>query len=130
MEASMSNLFDQEMNRLRGEAQPVGSTAAKGSERDGLARLEAELKASIEAENADVGSDLEQDKNTLAISLKGQPLGVWKVEGGNFALYRAGSGLAECQATSVAEAAKMTARLVAVPGTRRRLSIDPSLRLA
>ncbi len=57
--------------------------------------------------------DCRADGASLLIAVRGQPIGEWTHEGTDLTLYRAGSDMAECQATSVHEAVKLTARLVA-----------------
>jgi hypothetical protein len=108
----MANKVDEEMNRLREGAHGHPGTDVKAAAHDRLSRLQSEIEASRVAGEGVLACDLEPEDG-LAISLKGQPVAVWKIEGPNLALYRAGAAAAECQASSVAEAAKLTARLVA-----------------
>jgi len=107
----MGNEFDAEMDRIApGCRQNRAGARAADSARQ-LDMLKREVEASEGA-----GVDCRVDGDTLAVSVKGQPIGAWRVEGANLVLYRPGSSSAEGQATSPSQAASMTARLVAAAG--------------
>src|SRR5262245_25309059 len=109
----MGNKFDNEMERLK--AAPTGDRnqddAAAGHR---LSSLQHEIEASRHADASKVGCAIESDG--LSVSVNHQAVGLWKVEGPDLALYRPGSPSAECHVSSIADAAKMTARLVAAAG--------------
>ncbi|MFA5948952.1 MAG: hypothetical protein WC807_01570 [Hyphomicrobium sp.] len=113
----MGRIFDEELARLAGEQRAgeqrreTGSELVKASTADRLRRLRSELEASSKAEAGVI--DCRQEGESLLVSVMGQTVVQWTNESSVLTLYRAGSPTPECQATSVAEAAKLTARLVA-----------------
>ncbi len=108
----MGNQFDDEMKELRRETSATGSKDVQEAATERLNRLE---RALTSAATADVACE-RNEPGALAVSVKGQAVGVWKIEGPNLALYRSDDASPDCQATSVSEAAKLTARLVAAVG--------------
>lgn len=109
----MANKFDSEMDRLK--AAPTGDRhkdVASATHR--LGSLLKEIEASRQADKGKVGCEIGDDG--LSVSVNRQAVGLWRVEGPDLALYRPGSAAAECHVSTVADAAKMTARLVAAAG--------------
>jgi hypothetical protein len=112
------NKFDKEMRDLRAAAPPERRGAVRSSlatnfmPDTNLSHLEEELKASDTAAHADVVCE-QNEAAELAVSVKGQIVGVWKSDGSSLALYRPGAELPDCVASGVSEAAALTARLVA-----------------
>jgi hypothetical protein len=109
----MPNQFDREMDRL-GAEQNAGSPETKAEALKELTFLKQQIESSRTAASVDL--DLRLANESLEIAIKGQSIGVWRREGADLTLYRPGSAAAESHATSVADAAKMTARLVAAAG--------------
>jgi hypothetical protein len=109
----MGNKFDNEMDRLK--AAPAGNRhedMAAAAAR--LSSLQKEIEASRHADKGRVGCEIAGDG--LSVSVNRQAVGLWRVEGPDLALYRPGSVSAECHVSSITDAAKMTARLVAAAG--------------
>lgn len=108
----MGNKFD-EMERSK--AAPTGDGHQDNvSASHRLSSLRKEIESSRHANESRVGCDIAGDG--LSVSVNRQAVGLWKVEGPDFALYRPGSPSAECHVSTVAHAVKMTARLVAATG--------------
>jgi hypothetical protein len=109
----MANNFDSEVDRLK--AAPTGDRhqdMASASQR--LESLLKEIEASRHADQSKIGAEIGDDG--LSVSVNRQAVGLWRVEGPDLALYRPGSAAADCHVSSIADAAKMTARLVAAAG--------------
>lgn len=109
----MANKYDSEMDRIK--AAPTGDRhddLAAANHR--LGTLRQEIEASKHADHGKVGCEIAEDG--LSVSVNRQAVGLWRVEGPDLALYRPGSPSAECHVSSIADAAKMTARLVAAAG--------------
>ena len=109
----MANKFDSEIDRLK--AAPAGDRhqdMAAATQR--LESLLKEIEASRHAEQGKFGAEIGDDG--LSVSVNRQAVGLWRVEGPDLALYRPGSAAADCHVSSIADAAKMTARLVAAAG--------------
>lgn len=79
-----------------------------------LQSLLKEIEASRQANQGSIGAEIGDDG--LSISVNRQAIGLWCVEGPDLALYRPGSDAADCHVSSIADAAKMTARLVSAAG--------------
>ncbi len=106
----MGNKFDAELDRmLSRDPDKTSTTATSGGGR--LSRLQHEIEASKGASGA--GVHCHRDDGDLVIDVSDQPVGTWRAEGDNLVLYRPGSDVAETLASSVADAAKMSARLIA-----------------
>lgn len=108
----MGNAFEREVDLMK-------RGLATGAPRDtpmsnAIESLEHEIRASRDAADARVVCRVEG--GALSISLAGQPIGSWRMEGSSLVLYRPDSSSPDSHATTVAEAAKMTARLVAAAG--------------
>ena len=109
----MANKFDSEIDRLN--AAPTGDRhqdEASASQR--LRSLLKEIETSRHADQGKIGAEIGDDG--LSVSVNRQAVGLWRVEGPDLALYRPGSAAAECHVSTVTDAAKMTARLVAAAG--------------
>ena len=109
----MANKFDSEIDRLK--AAPTGDRhkdLASASQR--LGSLLKEIEASRRADQGNIGVEIGEDG--LSVSVNRQAVGLWRVEGPDLALYRPGCAAADCHVSSIADAAKMTARLVAAAG--------------
>lgn len=109
----MANKFDSEMDRLK--AAPTEDRHQDvASAQHRLGSLLKEIQASRSADQDKIGCAIGDDG--LSVSVNRQDVGLWRVEGPDLALYRPGSSSAECHVSSVSDAAKMTARLVAAAG--------------
>lgn len=109
----MANKFDSEIDRLK--AAPSGDRhqdVASASQR--LRSLLEEIKASRYADPGKIGAEIGNEG--LSVSVNRQAVGLWRVEGPDLALYRPGSSAADCHVSTIVDAAKMTARLVAAAG--------------
>jgi hypothetical protein len=109
----MANEFDSEIDRLK--AAPTGDRhqdMASSAQR--LRSLQNEIEASRHADQGTIGAEIGDDG--LSVSVNRQAVGLWRVEGPDLALYRPGCAAAECHVSSITDAAKMTARLVAAAG--------------
>ncbi len=109
----MANQVDKEMDRLRSE-RSADSAKPKGEALKELVSLKQQIETSRAAGDIDLDVNIENDE--LTVSVKGQAIGLWRCEGPDLALYRPGSRSAESHATNAAEAAKMSARLIAAAG--------------
>lgn len=108
---AVGHSFEAEFSNISRETGQVSTVDEVRRAHERLTRLCAELRRS---EKASAGVlDCRADGSSLLIVVQGQPIGEWTQEGTDLTLYRAGSDRAECQATSVNEAVKLTARLVA-----------------
>lgn len=106
----MANKFDAELDRMQ-SSDPDDAATASPSADGRLSRLQHEIEASKGAGGS--GVHCHRDDGDLVIDVSNQPVGTWRAEGDNLVLYRPGSDVAETLASSVAEAAKMSARLIA-----------------
>lgn len=107
----MGNTFDSEFSRVSRETGHVSTADELRRAEERLSRLCEELQSS---DTAHIGVlDCRTEDGSLLIVVRGQAIGEWTHEGSDLTLYRAGSDMAECQATTVREAVKLTARLVA-----------------
>lgn len=106
----MGNQFDAELDRMQ-SSQTQQATDSSTSAATRLGRLQQEIEASQGA--GQVGVHCHRDNGDLIIDVSDQPVGTWRTEGDNLVLYRPGSDSADTLASSVAEAAKMSARLIA-----------------
>ena len=107
----MGNQFDSELERVAHEEHAASSALVRAQGADRLMRLKTELETSSKADEGVLDCMIEDQ--TLLIRVMGQPVGEWTNEDHTLTLYRAGASAPECRATSVAEAVKLTARLVA-----------------
>ena len=111
MSSPIGNSFDAEFNRVSRETGQVSTADEAKYAQERLDMLCAELRRSDTAHEGVL--DCRTEGESLLIVVHGQAIGQWTQEGCDLTLYRAGSDMAECQATSVNEAVKLTARLVA-----------------
>jgi hypothetical protein len=107
----MGNQFDSEFDRVAHEEHAASGALVRARAADRLQRLRSELQTSSKAQEGVLDCIVEDE--TLLVRVMGQPVGEWTNEDHTLTLYRAGAPTPECRATSVAEAVKLTARLVA-----------------
>lgn len=102
----MGNEFDKEMSSL---SEPAPQE--RNVEDSSLASLERHLSQSQPAAGGRVKCECRQEE--LSLSVDGQVVGIWKQQSDQLALYRPGLDRPDCVASGTAEAAKLSARLVA-----------------